>query len=137
MKAALAVIVAFIFLLLGWFFLAGLLYVVGYVASHAREGIGLLHLLHVLLIWVLGPGFGGFLATFITPRIFKEINVATIATSFISVVITLAVITGLLSLVFLQQENFKIGEFVLFIVQISAIVGGAIIGRSVYVSSNA
>ena len=136
MKVALAVIVAFVFLLIGWLFLAALLYGVMYVASHAREGVGLMHLLNILLMLILGPGFGGFLATYITPRIFKAIDVSTIATSFISVVVTLAIIMGLLSLLFVQQERSSIGQFILFILQVSAIVVGAKIGKSIYVASN-
>lgn len=137
MKATLAVIVAFVFLLAGWFFLTAMLYGVGYVALHAREGVGLMYFFHVLLMWILGPGFGGFLATYITPQIFKDVGAATIATSFISVIITLAVILGILSLLFVQEEQSGIGIFVIFIVQVSAIVVGAKIGKSVNVSSNA
>ena len=137
MKVALGVLVAFVFLLVGWFFLAALLYGVGYVASHAREGVSLMHFLNILLMWLLGPGFGGFLATYITPQIFKETDVATIATSFISVVITLAVVMGILSFLLVQQERSSIGQFVLFVVQVSAIVIGAKIGKSMHVASNA
>lgn len=137
MKTALAVIVAGIFMLIGWLMLAALLYGVMYVASHAREGVGLMHLLNILLMWVLGPGFGGFLATYITPRVFKTIDASTIATSFISVVVTLAVVLGLLSLMFVQQNGAGVGQFVLFVVQVAAIVFGAKIGKSVYVTSNA
>lgn len=66
-KATLSVIVAFVFFLLGWLSLATVLYGIGYVASHAREDMGVIHFLHVLLMWVLGPGFGGFLSTYVTP----------------------------------------------------------------------
>lgn len=124
-------------MLIGWLMLAALLYGVMYVASHAREGVGLMHLLNILLMWVLGPGFGGFLATYITPRVFKTIDASTIATSFISVVVTLAVVLGLLSLMFVQQNGAGVGQFVLFVVQVAAIVFGAKIGKSVYVTSNA
>jgi len=135
LKTAFAVIVAIVLMLIGWFFLAALLYGVGYVASHAREGIGLMHLLHVLLMWVLGPGFGGFLATFVTPQIFKDIEASSIAISFISVVVTLAVVIGLLSLLVVKQKQSGIGEFVLFVVQVSAIVAGAKIGKSMHVAT--
>ncbi|TXH71577.1 MAG: hypothetical protein E6Q83_01025 [Thiothrix sp.] len=137
MKAALAVIVAGVFMLVGWLLLAALLYGVMYVASHSREGVGLMHLLNILLMWVLGPGFGGFLATYITPRLFKSIDVSTIATSFISVIVTLAIVMGLLSLVFPQQDGGGVGQLVLFVVQVAAIVIGAKIGKSFYVASNA
>lgn len=124
-------------MLIGWLMLAALLYGVMYVASHAREGVGLMHLLNILLMWVLGPGFGGFLATYITPRVFKTIDASTIATSFISVVVTLAIVMGLLSLMFAQHDGAGVGQFVLFVVQVAAIVFGAKIGKSVYVTSNA
>lgn len=124
-------------MLIGWLMLAALLYGVMYVASHAREGVGLMHLLNILLMWVLGPGFGGFLATYITPRLFKTIDVSTIATSFISVVVTLAIVMGLLSLMFSQRDSAGIGQFVLFVVQVAAIVIGAKIGKNIYVASNA
>jgi len=96
-----------------------------------------MHLLNILLMWVLGPGFGGFLATYITPRVFKTIDASTIATSFISVVVTLAIVMGLLSLMFAQHDGAGVGQFVLFVVQVAAIVFGAKIGKSVYVTSNA
>lgn len=137
MKTALAVIVAGVFMLVGWLLLAALLYGVMYVASHAREGVGLMYLLNILLMWVLGPGFGGFLATYITPRLFKTIDVSTIATSFISVIVTLAIVMGLLSLVFPQQDGGGFGQLVLFVVQVAAIVIGAKIGKSFYIASNA
>lgn len=137
MKTALAVFVAFILLAGGWLFLSALLYAVGFVASHARDGVGLMHLLHVMLMWVLGPGFGGFLATFVTPRLFRQVDVATISTSFVSVVITVAIILGLLSLVFIQHGKSGIGDFVLLIVQVSAIIVGARIGKSMAVDGYA
>jgi len=133
----LAVIVACAFMLIGWLMLAALLYGLMYVASRAREGVGLMHLLNTLLMLVLAPGFGGFLATYITPRVFKTIDASTIATSFISVVVTLAFVIGLLSMMFAQHDGTWVGQFVLFIVQVAAIVFGAKIGKSVYVTSNA
>jgi hypothetical protein len=137
LKTTLAVIVAGVFMLIGWLLLTALLYGVMYVASHAREGVGLMHLLNILLMWILGPGFGGFLATYITPRLFRTVDVSIIATSFISVVVTLAVVMGLLSLVYPQRDSTGIGQFVLFVVQVAAVVAGAKIGKSVYVANNA
>ncbi len=124
-------------MLIGWIVLAALLYGVMYVASHAREGIGLIHLLNIILMWILGPGFGGFLATYITPRVFKTVDATTIATSFISVVVTLAVVISLLSLTLTPHNGGGLGEFALFAVQVAAIVIGAIIGKSVYIQSSA
>ena len=137
MKTALAVIVAFVFMLIGWLMLVALLYGIMFVASRAREGVGLMHLLNILLIWVLGPGFGGFLATYITPRLFESIDPATIATSFITAVVTFAVVIGLLSLLLVQQGGVGVGQYVLFVVQLAAIVFGAKIGKSFYVINDA
>lgn len=77
------------------------------------------------------------MATYVTPRLFKQVSIAIIFTSFVSVVITLAIILGLLSLVFVQQGKIGIGEFVLLIVQGSAIIVGAKIGKSVAIDDSA
>jgi len=124
-------------MLVGWLMLATLLYGVMYVASHAREGVGLMHLLNILLMWVLGPGFGGFLATYITPRLFKTVDVSAIATSFISVVVTLAIVMALMFLLVSQRDGAGIGQFLLFVVQVGAIVIGTKVGKSIYVANNA
>lgn len=86
---------------------------------------------------VLGPGFGGFLATFITPQLFKEKDASSITTSFISVVVTLGIVMGMVSLLVVKQEKSGIGELVLFVIHVSAIVVGAKIGKSLYVPKNA
>jgi len=137
MKVALAVIVAFVFLLLGWGFLTASLYGIEYVASRAREGLGLMHLLNRFLIWFLAPGFGGFLATYITPQIFKDIDVATITTSFISVVVTIAIIFGLFSLLFVRQDISIFIYYISFLIQVVAILVGAKIGKRLVIESNA
>lgn len=124
-------------MLVGWALLVALLFGVGYVAAHARQGVGLMHLIHVALIWFLAPGFGGFLATYITPKIFNEMDVATIAKSFISVVVTLAIVMGLLSLLFILQEQVGISELVISTIQVAAIVVGAKIGKSSHIEGNA
>ena len=111
-------------MLIGWPLLTALLYGVMYVASHAREGVGLMHLLNILLMWILGPGFGGFLATYITPRLFRTVDVSIIATSFISVVVTLAVIMGLLSLVYPQRDSTGIGQFVCLLFRLPQLLPG-------------
>ena len=136
MKVALAVVVAFIFLLTGWGSLLVLFRGVYYIASHAREGIGLVHYLHILSEWILCPLYSGFLATYVTPRIFKEIGAAKIATRFISVVITLAVVGSLAG--FLQAEKYysnigDIGIFVVAVIQVAAIIIGAKIGKNMLV----
>ena len=133
MKAALAVVVAVLFLVAGWGFLHVLLLGLYYVASNAREGIGLLHYLHMLSVLILCPLYGGFVAAYLTPRIFKEIDAAKIARRFIYVVVTLAVVGSLLG--FLQPEKYysssgDIAEFVFAVLQIVAVIVGAIFGKS-------
>ena len=116
--------------------LAALLYGVLYVASQARQGVGMMHLLNALLIWVLAPGFGGFLATFVTPTVFKAVDPSTIATSFVSVVVTLGVVVGWLLLVRADDNGGELGQFMLFLAQVAAIVVGARTGGRGYVARN-
>lgn len=133
MKIALAVLFAFIFMLLGWLILGGLLYGVLYVASHASKSVGLMHLLNLLLIWIVAPGFGGFLATYVTPRLFTKVDVRTVAVSVISIVMTLAISLAILALIFLPQSKALVGQFILFFLQVTAIIVGARIGKNISV----
>lgn len=137
MKVACAVVVAFVFLLVGWGFWGLCFEGVYYVASHAREGTGLIHYLHIYLKWILCPLYGGFLATYITSRIFKEIGATTIATGFISVVVTLAVVVSLL--MFLQAETYysSISDIVVVVIQNAVIIVGAKIGNIPHEKFNA
>lgn len=137
MKTTFAVIVSFIFLAFGWLFLAGLLYGLGYLAAQSRGGMDLPHLLNMLLMWVLAPGFGGFLASFITPKIFKTISPSTITTSFMSIILTLGILLGIFSFFIVQGEHSSFGELIIFSAQISAIIIGAKIGKSVCISESA
>ena len=130
MKALLAVILAFMFFLVGWSFLSIILYGIGYVASQARGGVGLIHFLQVFLMWVLGPGFGGFIATYTTPLIFKNVSAKTIEIGFISVITTLAIILGLFSLLMVYKGEDGLGKFIIFLIQFAAIIIGAKIGKS-------
>lgn len=130
MKPTFAIMVACLLMLLGWLMLGGLLYAVLWVASNAREGVGLLHILNVLLVWILGPGFGGFMAAYVTPRVFKTIDVSTITTGFISVVVTLAIVLGLFALATSPRDSAGVVQFVIFVAQVAAIVVGARIGKN-------
>jgi len=134
-KTALAVVVAFFILIAGWFFLAALLAGIGYLASRATEGASLMFFLNTLLMWILGPGFGGFIAIYVTPKIFKTVDVTVINTSFISVVITLGIIMCLITLFLIRRESISAWQLVLLIFQTLAIVVGARIGKSIYIQS--
>ena len=137
MKIALGVVASLIIFLLGWFFLSGLLLLLGYVVAQASPEVGLMHYFHLFLMWVLGPGFGGFLATFVTPRIFKSINPDTLLTSFITIIITLYILILLIDIFFVQNESFSFWESAIILLQVSAMVLGAKIGRSVHEASYA
>lgn len=130
MKAFLAVISAFILLVIGWLFLGMLLYGIGYVAFHASDSVGLMGLLQVFLMWVLGPAFGGFLAIYVTPQIFKTVRAEIIFTGFISVLGTIVVISSLFSVLLISHGRADVGEFIMFLIQFGAVVIGAKIGKS-------
>ena len=76
------------------------------------------------------------MATFVTPQIFKCVDPSTISTSFISVVMTLGLLLGGWALFFMQKEISGIGDFILFLAQVSAIVIGAKIGKFMHVISD-
>ena len=137
MKIALGVVASLIIFLLGWFFLSGLLLLLGYVVAQASPEAGLMHYFHLFLMWVLGPGFGGFLATFVTPRIFKSINPDTLLTSFITIIITLYILISPIDIFFVQNESFSFWESAIILLQVSAMVLGAKIGKSVHEASYA
>ncbi|MFZ1101367.1 MAG: hypothetical protein WAN86_00530 [Hyphomicrobiaceae bacterium] len=122
-----------IFFVIGWLLLAGLLLGLLYLASAAREGIGLLHLIHLLLMWVLAPGFGGFCATYVTRQVIKGVRAETVAIAFISIVITLAVMIYLPLVV--RGEEIATGQPVVSIAQLAAIIIGSRIGWAVNVVS--
>lgn len=130
MKATLAVVSAFIFLIIGWAFLSVLLYGIGYIAFHARDSVGLMGVFQILLMWVLSPAFGGFLASYVTPQCFKSVRPEIIFTGFISVLITLVAITSLLNFLLVSVNKSGIGESIMFLVQFGAVVIGANIGRA-------
>jgi hypothetical protein len=139
MRAMLAIIFAFVVLINGWLLIAGILYGIGYLLLLEREGMALMHWLNLSLISLLSPGFGGFLATYVTPRLFKKVNANTIATGFIAVSIILTILISLVYLVLILQEKPgvpDIGKFALFIVQVFTIVIGAKIGRRIHASIN-
>jgi hypothetical protein len=130
MKATLAVIIAFVFLFIAWLFLAGALFGIGYAAAMSRPGLLPLHAANIAAAWLLGPGFGGFVATFATSRLFKSVGPRTIATGFIS-----AIVMFFLFAIFLELHG-DIGtketpaDVLIALAQLSALVLGALIGRA-------
>ncbi|TDI78957.1 MAG: hypothetical protein E2O81_01155 [Betaproteobacteria bacterium] len=140
MNATLAVILAFVILINGWLLMAGIMYGIGRLLLLDQEATGLMHWINHSLMLVLSPGFGGFLATYVTPKLFNKVNADTITIGIIAVTITLATLISLVYLVFFLQEKPgipDIGKFALFIVQVFTIVIGAKIGKRLHVLINA
>ncbi len=120
--------------------MAGIMYGIGRLLLLDQEATGLMHWINHSLMLVLSPGFGGFLATYVTPKLFNKVNADTITIGIIAVTITLATLISLVYLVFFLQEKPgipDIGKFALFIVQVFTIVIGAKIGKRLHVLINA
>ena len=130
MKTVLAVIVCLLLFLLGWFLLAGLLYVMGWAALKTGEKPGLFFLIHILLMLVLSPGVGAGVAIYATTTTFKSVAPIVIFTGFVSVcavLLLLGFLSGALSFV---RGSTSIGQLIIFLLQAAAIFVGARIGRA-------
>ncbi len=110
--------------------MSGALYLLGVVASKASSGLGLLHLLHVFLMWVISPGVGGFFAVSVTAHIFRSVPISTIYVSFVSVAAVLLVLLFLLGVLRVRVGGSTVGEMVIFVLQAAAIFLGARIGKT-------
>ncbi len=131
MKTTAAVIVAFIFSIVAWMLLSLLLFSLAYVAARARPGgLELLHIGNLLMMWLLGPAFGGFVATFVTPKLFKTVEPGTIVAGFIAIVATLGVAFGAMKLSLVLMQKKELADAILFGGQIASMIGGALVGRA-------
>lgn len=92
MKATFAVIVTLVILPISWLAFSALLLGLLYAVMHVHAGFGPLNELHFLTIWIFGATFGGFCATYATPRIFRSVKPETIAIAFGSIVVALLVL---------------------------------------------
>jgi hypothetical protein len=128
MKTSLAVITACAFMVAGWVIMSSLLFVVMQVASGAVRGLTLMYIVNLLLIWIISPGFGGFMATFVTQRIFRNVSPARITIGFLSVISTIFVFASI-SIAFVQTEPNRIFNFIILLFQAAAIFAGAKFGE--------
>ena len=134
MRTPLAIIIAFVILFNGWLLLSGILHGIGYLLQ-AHENSSVMYWINLLFMLFLSPIFGGFLSTYITPRLFEEVRANTIAQGVISITLALTVLISAVYVIFFLQDKSdipKISEFALFIVQALSLVAGAIGGKWFY-----
>ena len=130
MKPVFATLTSLAVLVIGWLVMALLLSMIGAVASQARSGVGLLHVVHTFLIWVLSPGIGGFFAVYLTALWFNSVSTHTIYVSFVSVAAVILILLFLMGIVSVRLGESSFGSLVLFALQAVAIFLGARIGKA-------
>ena len=134
MRTPLAIIIAFVILFNGWLLLSGILHGIGYLLQ-ADENSSVMYWINLLFMLFLSPIFGGFLSTYITPRLFEGVRANTIALGIISITLTLTILISTVYVIFFLQDKSdipKISEFAMFIVQALSLVTGAIGGKWFY-----
>jgi hypothetical protein len=139
MKTPLAIIIAFVILFNGWLLLSGILHGIDYLLQ-INENSSVMYWINLLFMLFLSPIFGGFLSTYITPRLFEGVSASTIAVGVIFIILTLTVLISTVYLIFLLQDKSdipKISEFAMFIIQALSLVTGAIGGKWFYSSVHA
>lgn len=102
---------------------------IGFVASRAREGLIPLHILNVIVSWFLGPGYGGFLALFATPRIINGIKTEVLFAGFVSSMSTLGVIILTITWLLSIDQPFNFMQIALLVVQFGSMLAGAKAGE--------
>jgi len=134
MRTPLAIIIAFVILFNGWLLLSGILHGIGYLLQVDENSL-IMYWINLLFMLFLSPVFGGFLSTYITPRLFERVSANAIAVGVISITLTLAVLISTIYVIFFLQDKSdipKISEFAMFIVQALSLVAGAICGKWFY-----
>lgn len=134
MRTPLAIIIAFVILFNGWLLLSGILHGIGYLLQ-VDENSSAMYWINLLFMLFMSPIFGGFLSTYITPRLFEGVSANTIALGIISITLTLTVLISTVYVIFFLQEKTdipKLSEFAMFIVQALSLVTGAIGGKWFY-----
>jgi len=137
MKIAFAVILALMFLIIGWFGLYNLVVGIKLIAIKAQNGIemsifrGLINVLTYLIGEFLTPFYGGFLAVSLTSKIFKGVDTGILTKSIISITIILGII--LFAAPFFTSMETSIWSSLAFILQIASIIVGAIYGQGITV----
>jgi hypothetical protein len=129
-KPVVATLTSLVILAIGWLVIAFLLSLIAILASEARSGIGLLHLINAFLVWVLSPGVGGFFAVYVTSLLFWSVSTQTIYVSFVSVTAVVLVILFLLGVLSVRLGGSSYVDLALFILQGAAIFPGARVGKA-------
>lgn len=138
MRSTLAIIIALVILVNGWLFLSGVLHGIGYLLQ-VDETMSHIYWINLLFMLFLNPVFGGFLSTYITPRLFEGVQANRIATGVIFVTIILTSLISIIYLVLFLQEKPdipKISEFSMFVLQAFSLIAGAKIGEWAHGSAN-
>jgi hypothetical protein len=94
-NTSLAVIVAFFMMQIGWLAMAAIVIGLCYAVLAVTGTADAFNERHMLLAWMLGAGTGGFVAAYVTPKIFKDVRPASIANGLILVAVTLFVLAML------------------------------------------
>ena len=126
MRTALAVFVAFILLVVGWLAFAALFYSMLLIGIKATGSAGTVAIINVLIMWIIGPGFGGYLAMYGSSRLFPSVSLASLQASFIYILVIIFSILFVFSLAL--EKNINLIEHIVFIAQLIAIFTGARIG---------
>ena len=137
MRTSLAIIIAFVILFNGWILLSGVLHGIAYLLQ-VNENSSAMYWINLLFMLFLSPIFGGFLSTYITPRLFEGIGANTIVLGVISITLTLTVLVSTIYIIFSLQNKSdipNISEFAMFIVQTLSLITGAICGKWFYHSA--
>ena len=134
MKTPLAIIIAFVILINGWLLLSGILHGISYLLQ-VDESSSVMYWINLLFMLFLSPIFGGFLSTYIAPRLFEGVKANTIAVGVVSITLSMTILISTVYIIFFLQEKDdipKISEFAMFIVQAISLITGAIIGKWFY-----
>ncbi len=129
MKAVFATLSSLVILVVAWLVIALIIYVIGMVGSQARPGLGLIHLIHIFLMWVLSAGIGGFFAIYLPSLMFHAVDLKTLYVSFVSVVAVIITVLFLIAFISLSSGRRSTGEVIMFLLQSAAIFVGAWVGR--------
>jgi ATP-dependent DNA helicase PIF1 len=89
MRAILAVVTSLMLLGVGWLFVGGIFWLVGWLLTSTSYVSGLVILIHVLLSLILSPGFAAAMSIALTKSTFPSVPSSTINVGFVSVFATL------------------------------------------------
>jgi len=131
MKTVLAVLIGFVVLLVSWVVTVVLISLIDGVVAAARPGLGPDHWLNLLLGWVLGPGVGALFAIYVPSIMFRSVEPHTLFVSFISINIFIFLLVLITGFYVLNVDGSGIGQIIIHVIQGTALVLGAYIGKAI------